>query len=412
MPKKAKEMGALEVKRLTRPGHYAVGGVAGLALQVAPTGARTWILRVKIGNKRRDMGLGGFPDVELAMAREKARAARDLIEQGIDPILQRRQAKSLLIAEQARAKTFEWCARKYIDTKSAEWKNAKHASQWTNTLETYAFPKIGAILVGDIGVREVMEVLEPIWTVKTETATRVRGRMEAVLDWATARHYRDGLNPARWKGHLSKLLPIPTKVHEVKHFEALPIDEIPAFMAALRQQAGMGARALEFAILTAARSGEVRKARWGEFNLDAAQWNRPAEHMKGNKDHRVPLSKPALELLKALPQGEDDDLVFPNTKKKVLSDMTLLAVLRRMKVAAVPHGFRSTFKDWASERTHFPNEVSEMALAHAIEDKVEAAYRRGELFLKRTLLMDEWGKFCTRSAPTGDVVPLHGKRAA
>lgn len=397
MPKKAAELSPLAVRRLAKPGHYAVGGVAGLALQVAPGGARTWILRVTVGAKRRDMGLGGYPDVELAQAREKARAARELVEQGVDPILHRRQLKSALAAQQAAQKTFEQCATEYIDAKSAEWSNAKHASQWTNTLAAYAYPTLGKLLVSDIGLPQVIAVLKPIWQTKTETATRLRGRIEAVLDWATVHHYRQGLNPARWKGHLDKILPTPTKISRVKHHKALAVDDVPGFMAALRHQEGAGAKALEFLVLTAARSGEVRGATWSEIDLEVGEWTVPAERMKAGKEHRVPLSPAAVDLLKGLERVEGTDLVFPSARKAPLSDMTLTAVMRRMKVDAVPHGFRSSFRDWASERTAYPGDVVEMALAHAIADKVEAAYRRGDLFAKRRALMDDWASFLGRA---------------
>ncbi|MBL0420504.1 integrase arm-type DNA-binding domain-containing protein [Ramlibacter sp. AW1] len=411
MPKKPRELKALEVSRLTEPGHHVVGGVPGLALQVAPGGARTWVLRITVGSKRRDMGLGGYPGVTLEDAKTKARQARALVEKGIDPILQRRQAKSALAAQQAAQKTFKQCATAYIDGKSREWANAKHAAQWTSTLETYAYPTLGDLLVGDIGLPQVLGVLKPIWNDKTETASRVRGRIEAVLDWATVHGYREGLNPARWKGHLDKLLAARGKVAKVQHHKALPIDDVPAFLARLREQAGMGARALEFAILTLARSGEVRGATWAEIDLGRAEWTIPAERMKAGKEHRVPLSKPALELLQALPRMEGTDLVFPSTMLKPLSDMTLLAAMRRMKVDAVPHGFRSSFRDWASERTSYPHEVVEMALAHAIADKVVAAYLRGDVFEKRRRLMDDWAAFCGNVIKGGGMVPLERNRA-
>jgi integrase len=406
MPKKAAELGALQVKRLSKPGLHFVGGVAGLALQVAPGGARTWVLRATVGAKRREMGLGGYPDVELTQAREKARAARALIDQGLDPIMERQQAKSALAALQAAQKTFSQCAREYIDAKSAEWSNPKHASQWTNTLETYASPTLGQLLVSDIGLPQVLGVLKPIWQTKTETAVRVRGRIEAVLDWAAVHHYRQGPNPARWKGHLDKILAAPTKVTKVQHHKALDVRAVPAFMASLRAQSGIGARALEFAILTASRSGEVRGATWSEIDLGAAEWVVPAERMKAGREHRVPLSKPALALLRSLPRIDESELVFPSSKNTPLSDMTLLAVMRRMEVDAVPHGFRSSFKDWATERTGYPREAVEMALAHAIGDKVEAAYRRGDLFDMRRRLMDEWAKFCAMPSTSGQVVPM------
>lgn len=412
MPKKATELGPLAVGRIKEPGFHAVGGVAGLHMQVAPGGARTWILRVLIAGKRRDMGLGGFPDVTLADAREKARRARDLVDQGIDPILQRRQAKSLLAAQRAAAKTFRQCAEEYIKAKSPEWTNAKHAQQWINTLETYAFPTIGALLIADIKTANVRAVLEPIWQNKTETATRLRQRIEAILDAATSEGLRDGPNPARWKGHLENLLADPGKVRKVKHHAALPIDAMPAFYAALREQEGMGAKALELVTLTAARSGSVRLAEWSEFDLDAALWTIPAAHMKADKEHRVPLSDAAVKLLRALPRMDGVDLVFPAPKGVPLSDMTLTAVTRRMGVEAVPHGMRSTFRDFASERTNYPSEVAEMALAHVIESKTEAAYRRGDLFEKRKALMKDWADFCSGVHQSGTVVPIQERKRA
>jgi integrase len=412
MPRKARELSALEVNRLKAPGLHAVGGVAGLHLQVTDSGARTWVLRFAIVGKRRDMGLGGFPDVTLATAREKAREARAKLDQGIDPILQRREAKSALRASAAAAKTFSECVTGYVDAKAAEWKNAKHRQQWSNTLKEYAEPVIGQLLVRDVTLAHVLKILEPIWTTKTETASRLRGRIESVLNWATVRGYRSGDNPARWRGHLDKLLGAPAKVAKVAHHRALDVDALPAFISALRQEAGMGARALEFAVFTAARSGEVRGATWAEIDLEAGIWAIPAARMKAGKEHRVPLSPAALKLLRALPHLEDCDLVFPSPRNKMLSDMTLSAVLRRMKVDAVPHGFRSSFKDWASERTSYPAEMSEMALAHAIGDKVEAAYRRGDLFEKRRRMMNDWAKFCATQIVKGQVLPLQRKPAS
>jgi integrase len=411
MARKAKELSAVEVSRLKAAGMHAVGGVAGLYLQVKPP-ARTWVLRATIGEKRRDMGLGGFPDVPLAMAREKAREARLKIEQGIDPIEARREAKSALKATAAAARTFKQCSTAYIDAMSAEWRNPKHLQQWTNTLEQYANPVIGDMLVRDVQLPHVMRILEPIWRTKTETAKRLRGRLESVLDWATVRGYRTGDNPARWRGHLDTLLPAPNKVARREHHEAVPLDDMASFLAQLRAKPGLGARALEFLILTAARSGEVRGARWGEINIQQAEWLVPGERMKAGKDHRVPLSEPALKLLKSLPRVDGTDLVFPSTKNTPLSDMTLTKVMRDMGQQAVPHGFRSTFRDWASERTNYPREAAEMALAHTIGDKVEAAYRRGELFDKRKRMMADWAAFCERPpAKGGAVVPLKGKRA-
>lgn len=411
MGRKAAELTALEVKARTTPGMHFVGGVAGLALQVLPTGGRSWVLRIVVGGKRRDMGLGGFPDVTLAGAREAAREARAKVRQGIDPIEQQRSARSALKATMAAALTFEQCAGKYIAAHEAGWRNAKHAQQWRNTLEQHAYPAMGSLLVRDVGLTHVLAVLEPIWRTKTETASRLRGRIESVLDWATARGYRDGLNPARWRGHLDKLLPAPAKVTKVDHHTALPVGDIGAFMVRLRAAEGTGARALEFAILTAARSGEVRGATWAEVDRDAKVWIVPGERMKAGKEHRVPLSDAALQVLAAVPRMAGTDLVFPASRGGPLSDMTLTAVLRRLDVPAVPHGFRSTFRDWCAERTNYPRDVAEMALAHTIGDKVEAAYRRGDLFEKRRLMMDEWAAFLSRPEGKAKVLRMRAKAA-
>jgi hypothetical protein len=294
MPKKAAELSALSVRRLCEPGLHFVGGVAGLALQVTRTGARTWILRVMVAGRRRDMGLGGFPDVELAAAREKARAARSLIEQGIDPIDQRQGVNRKLIEERATQKTFSECARAYIESKSAEWSNAKHAAQWTSTLNTYVAPVIGSMRVRDVGVRDVVQALEPIWRTKMETATRVRARIEAVLAWATVNGYRDGPNPATWRGRLEQVLPKPSKFARIEHHKAVPVKELPSFYERPTKQDGIAARALQFTVLTACRSGEVRGAKWSEIDLTSAEWVVPAERMKAGKEHRVPLSSPVL----------------------------------------------------------------------------------------------------------------------
>ncbi len=406
MPVKAKELGPLAVSKLTTPGLHFVGGVAGLALQVLPTGGRTWVLRATMGGRRRDMGLGGFPDLPLADARAAARKARELIRAGLDPIEEARAAISAKRASAAKDVTFKQATAAYIAAHEASWRNAKHAQQWTNTLATYAEPTIGDLLVRDIELTHILAILEPIWTAKTETATRLRGRIEQVLDWATARGHRQGLNPARWRGHLDKLLAKPSKVARVEHRAALPVEEVGAFMTALRGVDGMGARALEFAVLTAARSGEVRGASWSEIDLKARLWTVPGSRMKAGREHRVPLSAQAVALLNALPRIEGVDFVFPAPRNGPLSDMTLTAVLRRMKVAAVPHGFRSTFRDWAAERTNYPRDAAEMALAHAIADKVEAAYRRGDLFEKRRRMMADWATFCAQPLGSGTVVRM------
>lgn len=372
-----------------------VGVVAGLGLQVTPLGARSWILRVMVGGKRRDIGLGGYPTVTLADARTAARAARAKIREGVDPVEDARARRSALSAATASALTFKDATAAYIAMKEIEWRNAKHGDQWRNTLATYAEPIIGNILVRDIEQEHILKVLQPIWLKKNETATRVRGRIESILDWARVRGYRRGENPARWRGHLDVLLQSPGKVQTKSHFPALPFQDVAAFLVELRKQKGSSARALELAILTACRSGEVRGATWAEIDLNAATWTIPAERMKARREHRVTLNDESLAILKTTPAAERNGLVFPNTKGAMLSDMALTATLRRMGRSDITaHGFRSTFRDWAAERTGYPNEVVEMALAHTIKDKTEAAYRRGDLFEKRVRLMREWGRFC------------------
>jgi integrase len=401
MGKRQNELGALAVSQICRRGINFVGGVAGLAINVTKSGGRSWILRYQVGGKRRDMGLGGYPDVTLAEARVAARAVRGKIAAGVDPIEDSRTARSKMIAAQDTAITFSQAAKQYIDTHESGWRNTKHVQQWRSTLQTYADPVIGKMLVRDVGLAQVLKILEPIWRTKTETASRLRGRIESILDWAAARSYRAAPNPARWKGHLDKLLPAPGKIAKTDHHQALPYDDLPEFIKSLAGQQGIGARALEFTILTASRSGEVRGAKWDEFDLKSEVWTVPAVRMKAGKEHRVPLSNAALAIIKAQKETAFCDYVFPSSHgSKVseahgspLSDMTLSAVLRRMKIPAVPHGFRSTFRDWCAEKTDYPRDVAEMALAHAIGNKVEAAYRRGDLFDKRKQLMKDWADY-------------------
>lgn len=396
---KAKEMGALEVSRITRRGMNFVGGVAGLGLNVNAGGSRSWVFRARVAGVRRDMGLGGYPDVPLAKARELARNAREKIRSGIDPIEEGRSARSALIAARASAVSFSKATQQYLEAHEAAWSNPKHRQQWENTLSTYAGPKIGQLLVRDIELPHVLSVLEPIWREKTETASRLRGRMESVLDWASARGYRTGPNPARWKGHLDKLLPAPGRIAKTDHHRSLPHEDMPAFFAALGQQDGAGARALEFVILTAARSGEVRGATWDEFDLDAGKWVVPASRMKAKKEHRVALSAQAVALIRRQQELSVSRFVFPSPKEDgMLSDMTLTAVLRRMNVDAVPHGFRSTFRNWAAETTNYPREIAELALAHAVGSAVERAYMRSDLFEKRRALMQDWSDFVSGPA--------------
>jgi len=422
MPRKAKELSAVEVKRITAPGLHAVGGVSGLLLQVTATGARSWILRYSTGEVRysangkpyprlRDMGLGGYPDVTLAQARERAREARDHLHKGIDPVAERKAARDAIRAASAKRITFDECARQYLSSKRLEFQNAKHTAQWESTLQTYAAPIIGALPVDKIELAHIVQVLEPIWLVKTETASRLRGRIESVLAWATVSGFRQGDNPARWRGNLEVALPKPRKIAKVKHHRALPWQDVPAFMVELHKQAGMGARALEFAILTATRSGEVRGATWPEIDLPGKLWTIPAERMKAGKPHRVPLSADALALLKALPRVEGSPYVFAAPRGGQLSDMTLSKVLRTMQADAVPHGFRSSFKDWARNSTRYPDEVSELALAHVNNDATRAAYARDELLPQRTKLMTEWARYLHKPiAKPGQVVAIGSRK--
>ena len=392
MPKVAKELSLRAVSGLREDGRYAVGGVAGLHLRVS-AGHRGWVLRIKVGEARRDIGLGAYPGIGLAEAREKAREIHKLAKVGTDPLHLRKQQRSAILTQQASDKTFDWCVDAFIKAKAEEWRNPKHRQQWENTLASYCSPKLGKFAVRDIDLQHVLACLEPIWRTKNETASRLRGRIESVLDWATVRRYRTGDNPARWKGHLDKVLLAPSKIQKVKHHAAVPIDQMQAFITLLKTRDGYAARALEFAILTAARSGEVRGAKWAELDLDSGVWTVPAERMKAKKEHRVPLSKVVTELLQALPRIHGCNLVFPGNKGQPLSDMSLTAVMRRMEVRAVPHGFRSTFRDWAGDRTQYARDLAEAALAHTLGNKTEEAYRRSDALEKRRQMMEDWANF-------------------
>jgi integrase len=394
MPKIAKELTPLAISKLKRPGLHAVGGINGLGLKVMPSGSRAWVLRTMVASKRREYGLGGFPTVSLASARERARAMLDQLFAGVDPAETKKQAKSALAAQRAKAINFKTLAEQYIAQHEASWKNTKHAAQWTSTLETYAFPICGSMVTSDIDTATVLRILEPIWKEKTETASRLRGRIESVLDFAIAKGLRLGPNPARWKGNLALTLPAKRKVSPVEHHPAVPVKDMPKFFNSLQLREGTAARALEFLVLTAARSGEVRGAQWGEIDLAKKVWAIPAERMKAKREHRVPLSTQAIKLLKALSTYKSGGLVFPGAKPTTkLSDMSLTAVMRRMQMNAVPHGLRSSFRDWVGEATHHPREVAEMALAHTVGSAVEIAYRRGDLFEKRRLMMEDWCHF-------------------
>ncbi|MFZ7127721.1 MAG: tyrosine-type recombinase/integrase [Desulfobacterales bacterium] len=407
MPKVAKEMTAIEIKRLTTPGRHAVGVIPGLLLVVKDTGAKSWLLRTTIGDRRRNIGLGGYPEISLAAARDRARELKDLIRQGVDPVEQRKARRRALARSQKAAITFEEAARHCHKKKSTEFRSEKHAKDWFSSVERYAIPVIGRLPVNEVDLPHILSVLQPIWTTRTETATRLRQRLENILAWATVSGYRRGDNPARWKGHLDAILPKPSKVRTKNHFSALPWREVGAFMRRLRKRKGMAARALEWIILTACRSGEVRFATWEEIDLEERIWTIPATRMKAGREHRVPLTDDAMRLLESLPRLHGSPYVFPAARGGPLSDMTISAVCRRMKVEAVPHGFRSTFRDWCAESTNFPREVAEMALAHTIESAVEAAYRRGDLFLKRRKLMEAWAGFVnTVPAEAATVTPI------
>jgi integrase len=397
---------ARAVATAAQPGIYADGG--GLYLRVARTGSKCWVLRFMLDGQAREMGLGGVAKVGLADARKKAAEQRLLLADRIDPIDRRKGEHGAKKIEAARAMTFDDCAAAYIQAHEAGWRHAKHHQQWTNSLARHVSPAFGALPVRAVDVGLVMKVLEPIWTTKPETAARVRGRIEAVLDWAKVRGFRESDNPARWRGHLSNLLPQRSKLRAVKHFAALPYAEIAPFMSELRSRAGALAAALEFLILTAARTSEVINARWGEIDWSARMWTIPASRMKSGREHRVPLSADALAVLDRMKTAGGEFIFGGSEPGRKLGTMALLGLLRRMGRSDITaHGFRSTFRDWAAERTNFPSEVAEMALAHAVGSKVEAAYRRGDLFDKRRRLMEAWAEYCAKApAEKGSVVVL------
>lgn len=394
MARMSNRLTAMTVQKLKEPGRYADGD--GLYLQIGPTGGKSWLFRYTRQGKAREMGLGALNAVSLADAREAATSVRRTLAAGRDPLDARKAEREQQEAEASNGMTFSECASAYIEAHKSGWRNEKHVAQWFSTIKTYAEPVFGALPVQAVNLEMVLKVLEPIWQTKPETAARLRGRIEAVLDWAAVRGHRSADNPARWKGHLDKLLPPRSKVQRVQHHPALPYEEIGTFMTDLRQREEGAARALEFTILTASRTSEVLNARWDEFDLGAKVWRIPGERMKAGKDHRVPLSEAAMTILARMAELRQCAFVFPGQRKeRPLSNMVFLQLLKRMKRSDLTaHGFRSTFRDWAAERTAFSREVAEMALAHTIRDKVEAAYRRGDLFDKRRELMEAWASFC------------------
>lgn len=396
------KLSAVEVANTKRAGVLHDGG--GLYMRVSETGSKSWVYRFQLDGKRRDMGIGPYPDVSLADARAKAMGHRKQRHDGTDPLAARKAKRHAERVAVAKGRTFRDCAEDFIKRNKAGWRNAKHRQQWANTLATYVYPTLGHLPVSAIDTGLVVQVLEPIWTEKPETAGRTRQRIETVLDAAKARGFREGPNPAQWRGNLAHVLPNRSKVRTVKHHAALALNDMPAFLSALREQDGIAALALQFAIFTAARTSEALGAAWGEIDLDGKVWTVPANRMKAGREHRIPLSNAALVVLRTVrplavqSNGRPDPAapVFPSHRKaKPLSNMVFLMLLRRMKRGDITaHGMRSTFSDWAAERTAHPREVVEMALAHTVENKVEAAYRRGDLFDKRRKIMDAWASFC------------------
>lgn len=406
MAQQINRLSSTKVSKTKEPGYHHDG--AGLYLQVSPALTKSWIFRYTRAGKTREMGLGPLATFTLEEARERARKQRQLLADGLDPIDVRDAQRDSQRAEDAKTLTFAECCEKYISAKKAGWENPKHVEQWRRTLDEYAGPVIGKLPVQAVDTGLVMKILEPIWTETPETASRLRGRIERVLDWAKVRGYRTGENPARWRGHLESLLPKKGDVHKVEHLQAMPYKKISAFMADLKEQPGEAARAVELVVLAAARSGEVRGAKPAEFNLDEALWIVPAERMKARKEHRVPLPPRAVEIVRAqLKAHPDAEFVFPGIKGQALSDMSLTAVLRRMKVeGATVHGFRSSFRDWGAEQTSYPREMLEIALAHKVGNEVERAYLRSDMMEKRRRLMNDWARYCATPKGSEKVTPI------
>lgn len=387
--------GVQKLVREAKPGLTNDG--EGLYLKIGNKGGASWIYRFRRNGKLRDMGLGSYSDVSLAKARDRAGKNRSLVKEGLDPL----EAKVEEDQADETTPTFSNCAARYIKSHRRSWRNAKHARQWVSTLKVYARPIIGTKPVDEVTTQDILKILSPIWTTKTETAKRVQGRIENVLDYAAAHDYRDPVNPARWRGHLDKLLAKPSRVKKVTHHPAMPYDAAPAFTTELQGYTSISAKALQFLILTATRTSEVLRSEWTEIDLENEIWTIPADRMKARREHRVPLSRQAMALLTQLPRVNGNPYVFPGARQgRPLSNMAMLQLMRGMGYGPdgehgdyVPHGFRSSFRDWNGEVTSYPRDVAEMALAHTIENKVEAAYRRGDLFEKRRAMMQDWGNF-------------------
>lgn len=429
MPKLAKELSAIEVKRLTMAGMHFVGGAPGLILQVSSTTARSWILRTRIDGKRKHIGLGSYPTISLADARTAARTLLNETQKGVNPLETKKAERSKRQAAEAKTKTFRQCAEAYLERHTPVFTNEKHRKQWTSTLEAYVFPHIGNVIVGDIDKSHILKVLlQPVkdtagkiigafWDVRTETAKRVQGRMKSIIDFAIVAEYRSTINPATWGGYLDTQLPSAAKIKKIKHQPALPYPAVGDFMTMLRSNNCISAKALEFLILTAVRSGSVRNATWDEIDYTNKVWTIPAENTKTKREHRVPLSPQAIKLLKALPKLLDSPFIFPSPRGKALSDMALSQLMRGMvergelTIEAVPHGFRSTFRDWAAEQTNYPDEIRKAASGHTVGDAVHAAYQRTDLLEKRRKLMNDWASYLDKPSakPSGNVTPIRKK---
>ena len=406
MAKTVKQLKDLQIRRFTKPGAYPDG--EGLYLQVRESGAKDWFYRYEIAGKGRRKGLGAYPTVSLENAREVAHECRVLRKKGIDPVehFQRLEADKKL--KEKKGLTFKECAEAYIESRKAEWKNEKHHYQWNRSLESYAYPTIGDLSVQDIDLGLILNVLEPIWRTKTETASRVRQRIEAILDWAKVRQYREGENPARWRGHLDKLLPSPKKIQKVVHQPAMDYREVPAFYQALRQERSVSKLALAFLVQTATRSKEAREAQWIEIDLKAKVWVVPGDRTKAGREHRIPLTDETLSILGDVKDFKHDNFVFPGTRRgQGISDTSVRKQLQNKHPRLTVHGFRSSFRDWCAEMTNYPRELAEKALGHVLQDKVEAAYQRGDLFEKRRKLMESWTDYCLKEQTDANVVPIN-----
>ena len=401
-------LSAVKVTNLKLPGYYADGG--NLYLRVAPGGTKGWIFRFAMAGKTRDAGLGSYPTVSLIRAREAARRYRELVAAGVDPIETRRRDREAARVVSVKAMTFEQCARAFIASHASAWRSARQPRLWSATLADYVYPVMGRLPVGAIDTALVLKVLEPIWSEKPETASRVRARIERVLDWAKVRGYREGENPARWRGHLDHLLPNWRKVRAVTHHAAMPYRDIATLMEKLRADPTAGAHALEFLILNATRTSEALGARWDEFDLEQKMWTIPAARMKTGREHRVPLSARAIAILKEMAKIRHNEFVFPGNKEgRSIARMVLLNLVNRLAPDVTVHGFRSTFRDWSAEATNFPREAAELGLAHAVGDAVERAYARGDLLEKRRKLMEAWATYCGRVSSPANLVMLGRK---